>query len=1021
MNLDSLKPAKQLIGSVMVVGGGIGGIQAALDLAEAGYFTYLVEKSPAIGGVMAQLDKTFPTNDCAICILSPKLVECGRHPNIKLLSYSELLGVEGEPGNFKATVLKRARSVNESLCTGCGICQEKCPFKTDSEFDQGLGKRKAIYVPYAQAIPNIPVIDRELCAYFLKGTCRACEKFCPTGAIDFSQVDEELEIQVGSIILCPGFEEFDAGLIYNYGYRKYPNVVTSVQFERMLSASGPYQGELLKPADGQPPKKIAWIQCVGSRDAQHPYCSSVCCTYAIKEALVAKEHSPTALEETIFFMDMRTQGKDFDKFYERAKAEGVRFIRSKVYGVEEANGTGNLSVKYVTEDDKIVTEEFDLVVLSVGFQPASGAINLAKKLGIQLNKYGFCNTTSFSPDETSRPGILVCGVFSGPKDIPETVMQASGAAAKSATFLAPARNTLVKEKIYPPEKDITGKEPRIGVFVCHCGVNIGGVVNVPEVRDYAATLPNVVFADDNLYTCSQDAQEKIKAMIEEHNLNQVVVASCSPRTHEPLFQETIREVGLNRYSFEMANIRDQCSWVHMHEPEKATEKAKDLVKMAVAKARLTEPLEELTLPVINKGLVIGGGIAGMTAALELANQGSECFLIEREKELGGNLRKLHFSLEGDNIQELLEATIKKVEQNDLIQVYKDTEIKEVVGYTGNFKTTIKKNNGIAEETVLEHGVIIVATGGEEYKPREYLYGEHEQVITQQELEKNLATNSIEVDKLDNVVMIQCVGSRNQEHPYCSKVCCSQAVKNALKIKEANPSANIYILYKDIRTYGFREEFYAKARSQGVVFIRYDDDHKPEVTAEGDKIRVIVFDPVLGEELAIDPNLVVLSAAIIPSKNDELARLLKVPLNEDRFFLEAHVKLRPVDFATDGIFVCGLAHSPKPIDESISQAIAAAGRAAIPLAKGYVRIEPIISWIDEEKCIGCGLCESLCAFKAIQMKVKDGVNKAEIIPASCKGCGLCAASCPQRAITVRHFTDDELTAQLDVLALTGVEG
>jgi len=1016
MKSELLVSENKQVGAVLVVGGGIGGIQAALDLAEAGYFVHLVEKSPAIGGVMSQLDKTFPTCDCSICILSPKLVECGRHPNIELLTYSELLDVQGVPGNFTAKVLKHARSVNESLCTGCSICQEKCPWKTDSEFDQGLGKRKAIYVPYAQAIPNIPVIDRELCAYFLKGTCRACEKFCPAGAIDFSQVDEELEIQVGSIILCLGFDEFDAGLIYNYGYRKYPNVVTSIEFERMLSASGPYQGELLRPSDGQPPRKIAWIQCAGSRDVENPYCSSVCCTYAVKEAIVAREHSPADLEETIFFMDMRTQGKDFDKFYERAKENGVRFVRSRVYGVDEVNGTGNLAIKYTTEDGKVTTEEFDLVVLSVGFQPSHEAINLAKKIGIQLNKYGFCNTASFSPVETSKPGIFVCGAFSGPKDIPETVMQASGAAAKSATLLAPARNTLVAEKVYPPEKDVFGKEPRIGVFVCHCGVNIGGVVNVPEVRDYAATLPNVVFADANLYTCSQDSQERIKAMIEEHDLNRVVVASCSPRTHEPLFQETIREARLNRYLFEMANIRDQCSWVHMHEPERATQKAEDLVKMAVVKTRLTEPLEELTIPVINKGLVIGGGIAGMTAALELANQGFECFLIERGEELGGNLRKLYYTLEGDTIQKLLEATIQKIQENNLIHVYKDAEIKEIAGYVGNFKTTIKRNGGIAEEKIIEHGVIIVATGGEEYKPKEYLYGEHHRVVTQQELEKKLATNSIKVDALDNVVMIQCVGSRSQERLYCSKVCCSQAIKNALKIKEENPSSNIYILYKDMRTYGFREEFYARARSQGVVFIRYDDDHKPEVTAETDGIRVSVFDPVLGEKLVIDPNLLVLSAAIIPSKNDELARMLKVPLNEDGFFLEAHVKLRPVDFATDGIFVCGLAHSPKPIDESISQAIAAAGRATIPLAKGCVRVEPIISSVDEEKCVGCGLCEALCAFKAIQLKAKDGGNKAEVISASCKGCGLCAASCPQQAITIGHFTDDELMAQVNALAL-----
>jgi len=1004
----------QKSGAVLVVGGGVGGIQASLDLAESDYLVYLVEKSPAIGGVMAQLDKTFPTCDCSICILSPKLVECGRHPNIELLTYSELLDVQGVPGNFRAKVLKHARYVNELLCTGCGICQEKCPWSTDSEFDQGLGKRKAIYVPYAQAIPNIPVIDRELCAYFLKGTCRACEKFCPIGAIDFNQVDQETEVNVGAIILSLGFDEFDPTPFFNYGYKKCSNVVTSIEFERMLSASGPYQGELLRPSDRTHPHRIAWIQCVGSRDesSNRGYCSSVCCTYAVKEAIVAKEHVPFDLEETIFFMDMRTQGKDFDKFYERASRDGIDFVRAKVYGVQELDSTGNLLLKYLGEDGKLTTSEFDLVVLSVGLQPSPESIKLAKELGIQLNPYGFCYTGMFSPVETSKPGIFVCGAFQGPKDIPETVMQASGSAAKSASLLSPARNTLTKKKEYPPEKDVSGEEPRIGVFVCHCGINIGGVVNVPEVTEYTKSLPNVVYAENNLYTCSQDTQEKIKAMIGEHNLNRVVVASCSPRTHEPLFQETIREAGLNKYLFEMTNIRDQCSWVHRERPKEATQKAKELVRGAVAKARLIQPLEELSVPVIPKGLIIGGGIVGMTAALELANQGFECFLIEKSDKLGGNVQRVHYTLDESNVSGFLEKTTQKVGQNELIHVYKSAEVKEVSGYIGNFTTKVSIEG---EERILEHGVIIVATGGREYRPLEYSYGENERVITQLELEEKLATGSLKVEELNNVVMIQCVGSRTGERLYCSKVCCSQAVKNALKIKEINPSANIYILYKDMRTYGFKEEFYQKARNLGVTFIRYTDENKPEVTGDSDEIKVKVFDPVLSEHLLIKPDLVILSTGIVPNDdNDALAKLLKVPLNEDGFFLEAHVKLRPVDFATDGIFVAGLAHSPKPIEESISQALAAAGKAAIPLSKGSVSVEPIVSSVDEEKCIGCGLCESMCPFAAIRLISKNGVNKAETIPASCKGCGLCAASCPQQAITMGHFRSEELIAQIEAL-------
>ena len=1003
------------VGAVLIVGGGIGGIQAALDLAESGYYVYLLEKSPSIGGVMAQLDKTFPTCDCSICILSPKLVECGRHPNIELLTYSELLDVQGLPGNFKTKIRKHARSVNESLCTGCGVCQEKCPWKTESEFEQGLVQRKAIYIPYAQAMPNIPVIDREICAYFIKGTCRACEKFCPAEAIDFSQVDQELEIEVGSIILCPGFDEFDPSPFFNYGYKRYSNVVTSIEFERMLSASGPYQGELIRPSDSKPPERIAWIQCVGSRDAScnREYCSSVCCTYAIKEAIVAKEHVPHELEEAIFFMDMRTQGKGFERFYERAKEEGIRFVRSKVYQVEEVNGTGNILVRYSSEDGDISTAEFDLVVLSVGLQPSPGAMKLAKKLGIQLNHYGFCHTDTFSPLETSRPGIFVCGVFSGPKDIPETVMQASGAAVGASTLLASVRKTLTKLKEYPPETDVTGEEPRIGVFICHCGINIGAVVNVPEVTEFTKTLPNVVYAENNLYTCSQDTQQRIKNMVKEYRLNRVVVASCSPRTHEPLFQETIREAGLNKYLFEMANIRDHCSWVHRDIPEEATQKAKELVKMTIAKAALIESLPELTIPVIPKALVIGGGVTGMVASLELANQGFESFLIERTNKLGGNACRLRYTLEGDDLSGFLEELIQKVEEHDLVHIYKNADIKEVSGYVGNFETRVLAEGN---EDILQHGAIIVATGGCEYQPSEHLYGEHENVLTQLELEEKLSEGSVKPEELENVVMIQCVGSRTKERPYCSKVCCSQAVKNALKIKELNPSSNVYILYKDLRTYSFKEEFYQKAREVGVIFLRYPEEKEPEAIIEDGRIKVKVFDPVLNGELIIKPTLLVLSAGIVSQEgNNELAKMLKIPLNEDDFFLEAHVKLRPVEFATDGIFVAGLAHSPKPVEESISQALAAAGKAAVPLSKGLVSIEPIVSSVDEDKCIGCGLCESLCAFSAIRLVSKEGVNKAETIVASCKGCGLCAANCPEQAISMGHFRDEEIVAQIRALA------
>lgn len=1471
---------KDKVGAVLIVGGGIGGIQASLDLAESGYFVYLVESSPAIGGVMAQLDKTFPTNDCSMCILSPKLVEAGRHLNIMPLTYSEILDIKGEPGNYEVTVRKKSRYINPLKCTGCGECTQACPVSVKSQFDEELVDRRAIYRPYAQAFPNIFTIEKgdrapcgitcpahinvqgyvaligarkyrealsliwkdlplprtigricphpcekecnrkeldeavSICALkrfvadnikegflprkeeekgervaiigsgpsgltaaaylalkgypvtifealpvaggmlytgipsyrlpkdvlddeikiikslgveiktnspigenlkindlFAKGykaiyiatgahkdqklnipgeenpdvipgvvflrkinlgekveignrvavigggnvaidaartslrmgakevtiiyrrsldempanleeikeaeeegvkfqflsapqeimiqngkisslrcirmslgqpdesgrrrpipipgsefnievdtvipaigqvpdlsfindlgleltpqgtikvdpisletsrkgifaggdavsgpsiaieaiahgkeaaisidrylrgmdlyegrekieqkkarfkdiyrnqpkesrryglklspeerranflevnqgldeeqsikeasrclncgicsECLQCVELCKAGAIDHQLKDEIIQFSVGSIILSPGFDEYDVSQLIPYGYSRFPNVITSIQFERILSASGPFQGNLLRPSDKKHPKKVAWIQCVGSRNMAgngNEYCSSVCCMYAIKEAVIAKEHLPE-IEPTIFYMDIRAYGKDFEIYYERARKEyGIRFIRSMISRIAEKPKTKDLIISYIDSEGKHKEEEFELVVLSVGLNPSRGAKDIAKKLGLELDDYGFCKTKEFLPLDTSKPGIFVCGAFQGPKDIPETVAQASAAASRASSLLSDVRGTLTKRKDYPPEIEIDVSQPRIGVFVCHCGINIGGVVNVPEVRDYARSLEGVVYVEDNLYTCSQDTQEKIKKAIIEHQLNRVVVASCSPRTHEPLFQETVRQVGLNKYLFEMTNIRDQCSWVHMHQPNEATEKAKELLRMAVAKSRLLKPLKEPQVEVIKKGLVIGGGLTGMTAALGLANQGFDCILVEKQKELGGNLRNIFYTLEGNDPQALLYETIKAVKDNPHIEVLTNSEIKNISGYVGNFKSLIS-TNGIEKE--YEHGVIIVAVGGNERKPSEYLYGEDHRVMTQKELEHKIASNWDMINKTNHIIMIQCVGSRNPQHPNCSRICCSVAIKNALKIKEKNPNIRITILYRDIRTYGLMEKYYTLARKEGIEFIQYNLDSKPEVKIENGNLILRVKDQIIGEEVEFNPDLLVLSTGIGPLENDSLAKMLKVPLTSDGFFLEAHMKLRPVDFATDGIFVAGLAHSPKNISESITQAYAASSRASSILAKGYVSVIPIISEVDRTRCVGCGLCELLCPFNAIRVKETESGSKAETIAASCKGCGICSASCPQKAITIHHFSDEQILAQIDAIPI-----
>jgi heterodisulfide reductase subunit A-like polyferredoxin len=1473
------------IGSVMVVGGGIAGVQAALDLGNSGFYVHLVENSPAIGGVMAQLDKTFPTNDCSMCILSPKLVECGRHPNIELHTCAELEKVTGEQGCFQVMLSQKPRFISLDKCTGCGDCAEVCPVELPSQFDQGLGTRKATFKPYAQAIPGgyaiekkdtapcrmacpahlnvqgyvamvkmgkyeeavkiiledlplpgvlgrvcphkcenscrrlevdsaiairelkrvaadhvnleelplpeitprdeqvaivgsgpagltaayylaldgyqvtiyeampepggmlrygIPehrlprsVLDAEIAfiqragvkiqtnarlgkdltidelrshgakaiflavgawkglklmlegedayegladvtsflsqvhlgklkkltgsvvviggghsaidgarvarrlgaeevriiyrrsrkemlaeqeeveeaekegveilfqvaplkivgakgkvngiqcirtrltepdtsgrrkpipiegseffieaqhiipaigqepdldflgtdpqveiskwnllvvnpetlqtkqpdvfaggdaitgpatvieaveagkraarymAKYIQGEelpsewieeppvgtnwkticfdepvrprlrpptrpveerlagfeevnllaseeaaraeadrcldcglcceCMQCVAACKAEAVDHSMQQRAVTVEVGSIIAAPGFQAFDPSRYETYNYTRFPNVVTSMEFERILSASGPYQGHLMRPSDHREPKKIAWLQCVGSRDinqCDHSYCSGVCCMYAIKEAVIAKEHSKQPLDTAIFFMDMRTYGKDFDRYYNRAEQEtGVRFIRSRVHSVERVAGTDDLEITYSTDEGTLETETFDMVVLSVGMETSAQTIELAEKLGIELDVDQFAVASSFAPVAASKPGIFVCGAFSGPKDIPYSVMEASAASASSQAMLASVRGSLITEKIYEPEIPTMAEEPRVGVFVCNCGVNIGGIVDVPSVRDYAKSLPSVVYVDENLFTCSQDTQEIMKEAIKEHQLNRIVVAACTPRTHEPLFQETIREAGLNRFLFEMANIRDQDSWVHQGEPEKATAKAKDLVRMAVAKASLLEPIEDIKVDLVPKASVIGGGVAGMVAALNLADQGFKSYLLEKTDRLGGNALKIKATYKGEDVASFVADLIERVEGHKNIEVLTNTEVNEVNGFVGNFVSTVANGNGSQE---IQHGVTILATGAQSIEPDEYLYGKSDRVYRWHELEEASEKNPKMIEQARAAVFIQCVGSREPERPYCSKICCTHSVQTAVKLKEINPHMDVYILYRDLRTYGPREELYKTAREKGVIFIRYRLEDKPvveEITGEdGSKqLQVTVTDHILARSLTIKPDFINLATAIYPTDHEELAKFFKVPLNEDKFFLEAHMKLRPVDFATDGVFVCGLAHYPKPIEESIAQAQAAAGRAATVLSQKFVTVEPMVSAVDQELCIGCGLCEATCSFGAVHLEKVEGKGyRAVNVSASCKGCGLCAAACPQKAIDMIHFRDRQIIAAI----------
>lgn len=1472
---------KGKVGAVMIVGGGIGGIQAALDLAESGIKVYIVERLSAIGGIMSMLDKTFPTNDCAMCTLAPRLVSAGRNPDIEIISEAEVEKIEGEPGNFTVTIKKKARYIDLSKCTGCGACVEKCPVELKNEYDLGLSIRKAIHKRYPQAVPSGFAITKEgtspcifgcpagvsphafvsliargryeeaiaihrrenpflaicgricphgcelecrrkdldepisiaglkrfladwefanpdkkpplpenlktknekvavvgsgpaglSCAYYLalKGyhvtifealpvaggmlrvgvpafrlpreilekeiqdvvlrlgvelrlntkvtsleelkaqgfkaiflaigahkdlklnipgedsngvmsavaflkdvnlgnkidlsgkrvvvigggntavdsarcalrlgasevilmysrsrnempanpweveeaekegvkiiylvapvsinaingnvssvklvrmrleepdasgrrrpvpiegsefeipadivisaigqkvdldslpkdlclertkldtivvdpetlqttiegvfaggdvvsgpataveaiqagkiaaesidrylsgkdlkedrrikrggskavkdirgipkkprvkmptlplneridsfkevalgyteeqaleearrclecgiccECLLCVEACEAKAINHAMEKEEtVKINVGAIILCPGFEVFDPKIKESLGYGKYSNVVTSLQFERLLSPSGPTSGKILRLSDWKPPKKIAWIQCVGSRERERDWCSSVCCMYATKEAIIAKEHAGDDLQCDIYFMDIRAFSKGFEQYFEIAKKQGIRYIRCRIPKIEEDPETKNLIITYLDESERKRKAEYDMVVLSVGISPPKDAKGLSEKFGIDLNEFGFASFSTFEPVKTNKEGIYVAGPFTEPKDIPETVMQASASASKAMTLLSDVKGRLIKPVVYPEEIDVRGQEPRIGVFICHCGTNIAGVVDVDEVTEYAKTLPNVVYAVNNKYTCSNDTQQLIKQKIKELNLNRIVVAACTPRTHEPLFRNTLREAGLNPYLFEMANIRDQNSWVHMHYPEEATKKAKDLVRIAVAKARLLEPLQKSFIGVIKSALVVGGGIAGMKSALELANQGYKVFLLEKTDKLGGNLRNIYYLLNGEDPQEELEKIIKEVKENKNIEIYFSSKIESVEGSVGNFRTRIKSNG---REYTLAHGVVIIAIGGKEYEPKEYMYGEDERVLTQRQLEERIAKNNIKLPR--TVVMIQCVGSREGGRPSCSRICCSVAIKNALKIKEISPSTNVYVLYRDIRTYGFKEKYYTMARDKGVVFIRWDiNDGKPIVYKENGRLFVDVKDKILNMVHTIPADLIVLSTGVIPNEDyKEIAQLFKVPVTSEGYFLEAHMKLRPVDFATDGVFLCGLAHFPKTIDETIIQAQAAAARASTILSKDKLELEATISKVVDENCDGCAYCVETCPFKAITLleyvwrgTIKKVVESNESL---CKGCGTCMATCPKKGIYVKGFTLEQLQAQV----------
>jgi len=821
-------------------------------------------------------------------------------------------------------------------------------------------------------------------------------------------------------LLAPGLEPYDPKIKKEYRYGEFANVVTSMDYERLLCSTGPYSGEVLRASDMKHPHKIAWIQCIGSRrvtPGDNSYCSSVCCTYTQKQAMLTKDHDAHA-ECTIFHNDIRAYGKDFERYYEKVeKLPGVRFIRSYTSIVREDPVTKSVTVRYATPDAGVKEEEFDMVVLSVGLNPPKDAKSIAEKFDIQLNARNFCDIAPTNPMATSRAGVFVSGGFQGPIDIPESVFSASGAASQIGEILNYRRGKLSREREYPAERDVSQEEPKIGVFVCHCGANIGRIVNVPETVEYFKTLPGVVHAQEQLFSCATNSAKQITDVTREKGLNRVIVAACSPRTLENLFRDTVREAGINQYYFEMANIREHDSWVHSKEKEEATRKAKDIVRMSIARAGRLEPLQEFDLPVDKAALIVGGGIAGMNCALSLANQGHEVHLVEKESALGGIARRIHSTLEGIDVQAYLRDLIAKVYKHQSIHVYHSATITDATGYVGNFVTTVRSEKGI---TAIKHGATILATGADLHTPTEYLYGRDDRVMTHLDLEERIAARDEKIANAKSVAMIQCIGCRNAERNYCSRVCCSESVKNALSLKKLNPQMDVYIIYRDMRTYGFKEDFYREASENDVKFIRYEPDDKPMVEAgESDEgkpvLKITTTDFVLGKKIQLDADLIALAAAVVPaSSTKEMAGRFKVTLSQDGFFKEAHAKLRPVEFATDGVYLCGAAHYPKFISETINQSYGAAGRAMTLLSNNIVVASGSVCEVNAFKCFGCAACVAACAYNALIMVDTRQGKKVTINPVLCKGDGLCNAKCPSGAIQLKHYTDDEMLSEIDAV-------